>query len=59
MDFIFGLILYVVAQHCIPTIFDVDDMIYLILANSANVSNRLTTTALDEFTLSNIEDGTV
>ena len=58
MDFIFGLILYVVAQRCIPTVFDVDDMIYLILANSANVSNSLTITELDEVTLNDIEDGT-
>ena len=59
MDFIFGLILYVVAQRCIPTIFDVDDIIYLILANSANVSNSLISTVLDEVTLTDIEDGTV
>ena len=59
MDFIFGLILYVVAQRCIPTIFDVDGLTRLILANSANVSNSLTTTALNEIALSDIEDGTV
>ena len=59
MDFIFGLILYVVAQRCIPTIFDVDDIIYLILANSVSVSNSLTSTVLDEVTLNDIEDGTM
>ena len=58
VQILFGLIL-LVAQRCIPTIFDVDDLTTLILTNDANVSNETTTTALDELTLQDIEDGTV
>ena len=55
----FGLILCVVAQRCIPTIFDVDGLTRLILTNDANVSNSTTLTELGDATLSDIEDGTV
>ena len=58
MDFMFGLIL-LVAQYCIPTIFDVDDLTELILTNNANISSNVTITELNEITLQDIEDGTV
>ena len=54
----FDLIL-LVAQRCVPTIFDLDDLTHLILNNDFNVSSNMTMTELDEFTLQDIEDGTL
>ena len=51
--------MFVVAQRCIPTIFDVEGLLNLTLNNDAGVSNTTTITELDELTLGNIKDGTV
>ena len=53
----FGLLL-LVAQRCVPTIFDDDDLTHLNLNNSADVSSDLTITELNEDQLQDIEDGT-
>ena len=53
------IILYVVAQRCVPTIFDLDNLINLTLTNDADVSGDITDLSLDNVTLRDIEDGTV
>ena len=53
----FGLLL-LVAQRCVPTIFDDDDLTHLNLTNSADVSSDLTITELNKDQLQDIEDGT-
>ena len=55
----FGLIL-IVAQRCVPTIFDNGTMTSgtLELTNNANVSSDLTTTELGGPELQEIKDGT-
>ena len=45
------------AQRCIPTIFDTDNLINLTLNNDANVTAPIDN--LNEATLSDIEDGTL
>ena len=53
--------IFVVAQRCIPTIFDVERLLNetLTLNNDANVSSTITITDLSNITLGQIEDGTV
>ena len=51
--------IFVVAQRCIPTIFDVEGLLNLTLNNDADVSNTTTITELGDATLRDIEDGTV
>ena len=51
--FMFGLIL-LVAQRCVPTIFDVDQLSALLLSNDANISSNLTD--ITELTLDQLDD---
>ena len=59
LDFMFGLIL-IVAQRCVPTIFDNGDVTSgtLVLTNSANVNGNLTITELQGDELQDIKGGT-
>ena len=45
------------AQRCIPTIFDADNLTELILDNDANVTAPID--SFDDVALRNIEDGTL
>ena len=59
LDFMFGLIL-IVAQRCVPTIFDNGTVTSgtLVLTNNAEVDGDLTTTELKGSELKEIKEGT-